>query len=192
MVTLVAQLAAGHDVGAGVDGRAGADFDVRADRGAGMHVDVVAQPRGGVDQSGAADADAAARAGRPEVRDDGREGPMHVVDHDGRHGQGFARKAARHHRGLRAGGGQMAGLFVLVDQRDVARPGVVQGGGAVHFDRGVADHLTIDQSRQNGQARRHRRNPFRTRGMALQVPNPSGDGNVTPCPRRGNSEVTAC
>ena len=60
------------------------------------------------------------RARRAKVGDDRGECLMHVVDHDGRHGQRVGGKAARHDRGSRGAGGQPLGLFVLVDQRDVA------------------------------------------------------------------------
>ncbi len=141
---VLAQLATCHDPGAAVDCRTGADLDVGIDRGSGVYVDVRAEPGRRIDRCGRADAGPRRGAGRTKVHDNGGKRPMHVFNHDGRHGQGLDRKAARNDRGSSTGGGQSLGFFVAVDQRDVAARGIHEGGSAADLQRAVPQQFAVD------------------------------------------------
>ncbi len=124
--------------------RAGSDLDVGFDRGAGVNFDIGGQPGLRIDRGGRADAGAALRARRTKMSDNGGERLMHVVDDDGRLRQRMPGKICRHDQGA---GGRVRGALDLervVDQRDVARAGVVQRGGAGDGDGAVAHQLAAD------------------------------------------------
>ena len=158
MVTLSADLRAGHDVDARVDRRAVADGHAVADGGERMDVDVAADRGGRADGGQRADADSRRRGRRAEMAHDGRKRPCTsstwmAGSPSGTNPRGATTAAA-------AALLQQMGLLDLVDQRDLARLGIAHGGGAEDHQLAVANELPTDQRRKLGKGSLHGRDSF--------------------------------
>src|SRR5436309_1108082 len=100
-----------------------ADFDVVANRGARMNIDIVANLRCRADERPRADADAALFTCRVEIADDRGESRMNVVHLNG--GQLRRCEASRHDDGAGLAASQSRGLVRRVEQTDLPERGGV-------------------------------------------------------------------
>ena len=111
--------AAGHDLGAGVNGGTWPDLDIRTDHGERVNVGIGADAGRGVDDCPRADADAGGSAGRPQADDHRGKCRMHVGHLDRRPIQ-RARTLRHDHRACATLRQEMQ--FVgCIDERDVGR-----------------------------------------------------------------------